>query len=449
MKKYLEAGVFIGFFIILIACIQSSSAEEITLNFVFPEPEINQVNISNNVSDYITMQNLTNIGNPNLPLIPIKPLKILLPQKGVLESINVTYNGNISMGDEYNVVTVNYPFNNFTSMDHNCSNETYYTSYNSSIPYPTNSYSIIGIYDFRGYSILVFNLYPVFYIKDTGEIYYYENMTVTITTNESGSVNSLFTGLESDKMYMRTLVDDFSMDNTYISYANHSHSSIVNPEDHFDYVIITRDDFINAAPNPLDAHEWHTFQELADYKNDTGVITNIVTVNEIINNPYYRGYSESSLDDCDDTQSRIRNFIKDAKENWGITYVLLGGDDDIIPARLLWYTSGTLLAPYINSCPSDLYYSCLDGPFNGVDDDGFWGKPNDGIDGNDVDLCADVYVGRACVSNTREVSNFVSKTLTYEMSDNHEDYIENVLLVGEILDIKMSGEDIIENPDNW
>ena len=83
--------------------------------------------------------------------------------------------------------------------------------------------------------------------------------------------------------------------------------------------------------------------------------------------------------------------------------------------------------------PSDLYYSCLDGPFN-YDNDDKWGEPNDGENGNDIDLFAEVYVGRACVDNIEEVENFVEKTISYINLHNEKDpYINEVLFLGENL----------------
>ncbi|MBN1860270.1 MAG: hypothetical protein JW840_02290 [Candidatus Thermoplasmatota archaeon] len=406
IKVILEIGLFI-IFLISIESIYCVSAETINFDFNFSEPEINQVNISSNISDYVTIEGLYTTGFPSLPLLPIKSYKVLLPQKGIIDLINVTYSGNISLGNGYNITIGGYVINNYTSIEY-YNFSSYY--YNSSIPYPTNLSFITGIYNFRGYSILEFNLYPVHYIKETGEIYYYENMTVTINTNESGSVSSLFRGLLADKMAMHQIADNFSMENTYVTYPpTPAHSSIVDPSESYNYIIITKNFLINANPFPSSARDWYTFQDLADYKNDTGISTNIVTIDEIKNDPYYWNTSSSSLDNCNDTASQVRNFIYDAYNNWEIEYVLLGGDEWVVPIRVLYYND-CITGSTITSCPSDLYYSCLNGPFN-VNNDGIWGKPCDGIDNGDVDLEAEVYVGRACVASPKEVSNFVYKTL--------------------------------------
>ncbi|MBA3043770.1 hypothetical protein FP804_01380, partial [archaeon] len=131
----------------------------------------------------------------------------------------------------------------------------------------------------------------------------------------------------------------------------------------------------------------------------------------------------------------IRNFIIDAYLNWGIEYVLLGGDDEIIPHRGFYVDEGLY---WDEDIPSDLYYACLDGSFN-HDNDNYWGEINDGLNYCENDLFGEVYVGRAPVDSTDELSNFVFKTLSYEKSDG--DYLYNVRMVGENLDWGVSGGD--------
>jgi hypothetical protein len=79
---------------------------------------------------------------------------------------------------------------------------------------------------------------------------------------------------------------------------------------------------LQKEPNfPPDWRWWYTFQDLADYKNNNGINTTIVTVESILKQPEYHwngtfgdGFNESKFND---TQCHIRNFIKDAYINWG------------------------------------------------------------------------------------------------------------------------------------
>ncbi|MBN2564973.1 MAG: hypothetical protein JXB46_04615, partial [Candidatus Eisenbacteria bacterium] len=63
------------------------------------------------------------------------------------------------------------------------------------------------------------------------------------------------------------------------------------------------------------------FQPLADWKTQKGVPAAIRTVSWI----------EANYPGGCDTAERIRLFLKDAYASWGTTYVLLGGDTQIVP----------------------------------------------------------------------------------------------------------------------
>jgi hypothetical protein len=63
--------------------------------------------------------------------------------------------------------------------------------------------------------------------------------------------------------------------------------------------------------------------------------------------------------------------------------------------------------------PADLYFACLDGIWN-FDGDHLWGEPGDGDGGGEVDLLAEVYLGRAPVDTIGETERFVNKTIGYE-----------------------------------
>jgi hypothetical protein len=126
------------------------------------------------------------------------------------------------------------------------------------------------------------------------------------------------------------------------------------------------------------------------------------------------------------TADAIRDFIRDEYITDGIDYVLIGGDVDIVPAKMLWVQAGS----ESDTMPSDLYYSCLDGTFNYNDNDK-WGEPHDGNGGGDVDLIGEVYVGRASVGSLTETNNFVQKTITYMNTGGYS--TGPSLMVGEYL----------------
>jgi len=156
-----------------------------------------------------------------------------------------------------------------------------------------------------------------------------------------------------------------------------------------------------------------SFQPLKDYHDTTGILSEIHTTDDV-------GGSGPDA---------VRDYIRDKYLTDGIQYVIIGGDDDILPAKDLYViTSPGGYTEY--NMPSDVFFGCLDGTFNN-DGDGQWGEPNDGDGGGDVDLVAEVYIGRAAVGNATEAARFVTKTLWY-LTGQHS-LPQKVQMVGEHL----------------
>jgi len=183
------------------------------------------------------------------------------------------------------------------------------------------------------------------------------------------------------------------------------------PTGHYEYVVIS-------AP-PLDT----CFDRLTAWKTLKGVPATTVLLSYITAN--YSGY---------DTQEKIRNFIKDAYENWGTRYVLLGGSADhktsgqnIIPTRDCWYmVQGIGGYNDEDTIPCDLYYGGLDGTWD-ANDNHVYGEISDS-----ADMVSEVFVGRAPVRNVAQAQNFVNKTLTYEQNPP-SGYLSKMLLPTAIL----------------
>ncbi|MCK4659857.1 MAG: VCBS repeat-containing protein [Phycisphaerae bacterium] len=131
------------------------------------------------------------------------------------------------------------------------------------------------------------------------------------------------------------------------------------------------------------------FKPLAQWKQEKGLNTVIRTISDI--KAKYPGV---------DTQERIRNFIIEAGELWGVSWVLLGGDTDQFPERQNNNSWG----------PTDLYYATADGNWN-ANGNAIFGEGSD-----DVDEGVDWHVGRAPVEDLAEVGIFVDKVLNYEQS---------------------------------
>lgn len=172
----------------------------------------------------------------------------------------------------------------------------------------------------------------------------------------------------------------------------------------YEYVLIT--------PSALEP----AFAPLTTWKTRKGVPAAIVTTEWIT--ATYAG---------PDAQARIRSFIADAHVQWGTSWVLLGGDTGLVPARRAYaMTSEAGGHPDEDAIACDLYFSDLDGTWD-ADGDATYGETND-----EVDLYPDVFVGRASVTSAAEAQAFVTKLLEYERSPAPGWFLD-MLLAGEIL----------------
>ena len=417
--------------------------EEITLDFTFSTPTLGKIVINNELYDRVTIDGLPNSGGINQPRLPVKPVKVLIPSGREFDSVEVVSKEKSLLELDYalevgqNIIPLNTDLSQqFSEKD--------YKDLSSD-----NLYSIVDAHLFRGYSVLFVNLHPVQYIEGTGELTYYEHLTLQIKTRDSQSIN-VIRGLQRDKEIVAKLVDNPS----YI--VSYDRTSGLLDENTVNYVIITNEMLANSGLED-------NLQYFAQSKIDKGLSADIFTVEEIVSNPeysvngtwgdnnpdnpFYKSEITENFEMFDDTQAKIRNFIRYAYVELETDYVLLAGDadgyseeDNIIPVRRLYACEeglpldmGTLDLEEDN-IPSDVYYACLDGNFN-YDMDERWGEnatDNNIADVEEADLLAEVYVGRACVDSDVEVANFVMKTLGYENSDE-ELYLAKALMVGEYL----------------
>ena len=399
--------IFLTVTFLLIAVQPAYSLENVDIiikEFYFEEPVV-ETGIDG--YDIVMVPSLNIYGNPGMPVLPYKNIKLLLPPNSEVIEVDVSPSQEIKINGTYlielgqNPVPINKKDNvNFTPP-----NEIIYKSDN---PYPKQIYEIISVENVRGYRVILLNIYPVKYYPKSGIISYFPEVIITVKTSEvsnnlSINVNENFRGSAKDGKRIVDLVDNPEMLKKYplMPVKQLSTTSLPLSSSSYDYVIIT-----NNTLKP-------TFQALVDWKNSKGVDTTIMTVEEIFG--IYPGA---------DLQEKIRNFIKEAYNSWGIEYVLLGGDTEIIPHRGFYVDIGDGTVDC--DIPSDLYYAALDGTWND-DSDGLWGEPGE------EDLLAEVYVGRAPVGNIVEVNNFINKTIAYENLSGSESYLKKTLMVGELL----------------
>lgn len=276
-------------------------------------------------------------------------------------------------------------------------------------------YDATTSYVLEGVEVIGIDLQPLYWDAGSGVLSFVSSYTITMFY-EQGRTDYI-----GDMDRVRDLVDNPQV----VPYLPRYTTSNLLPAGEYEHLIITSQEL--SAP----------FLELAEWKgerNERGSVnqdirSTVVSLEDILANDQFWGDPRSHRNTGNDTQTIIRNFIIAAHQEWGVQYVLLGGDDDVIPVRML-------VAPIYNSdfneLPGDIYYSGLDGNWDN-DGDGAYGELSGLFRIDEADLLAEVFVGRATVSNVIQAWNFVNKTIGYEMGYSNQ-YAKDVLLIGEKLD---------------
>ncbi|MBN1975884.1 MAG: VCBS repeat-containing protein [Anaerolineae bacterium] len=388
----------------------AQDTEVVSVSFTFQAPIVERVG----AYDRVTMPGLPSHGDPGAPVLPLRVARILLPYGAQVTDVEVVAGDGVTLPGPYQVepgqewVPTSVAPEDATPPDP--------AIYGAGDLFPGVFYARVSVQRLHGYAILLLKLYPVQYLPQTGELTYYPQLTVNVEMGaglDGASTPAVVVPGQADRV--RDLVDNPQALDSYtgavLDRQPTATSSLVSPADPCDYIVIT-----SQALSP-------TFQSLVDWKVTKGLSARVYATEDI-----YAEYTG------DDNAERVRNFIVDAYAAWSSTahplqYVVLGGDTEVIPIRLVRVKAGG----YTTMMPVDLYYGGLDGDWD-ADGDGSYGEPDgDGAAGEEVDFFAEVYVGRIPVETVSEAAYAISKTLRYEQNPT-ADYLDRALWLGRKLD---------------
>ncbi len=276
--------------------------------------------------------------------------------------------------------------------------------YGSTVPVPIRPIISYTCGNLRGYRILQIAVAPLKYIPKQEKLFYLKNLRCEVITeyHTSGVAPMRQTNLSKklsdnflDKLVINShVINDINFRPSYRVEENVNDSlptelpSLLGPP--VDLVIITNTSQLEA------------YNHFVRFKKLFGINTVVKTLSWVREN--YVGVDDSE---------RIRNFIIDAYENWGISFVLLGGDPPMLPTRFVWVDRTQIYTSLWLPIASDLYYSDLDGDWNHDGDEKF-GEISDSLD-----LFPDVFVGRLPTCTNEEVFDYLNKLHTYIFPPNN------------------------------
>ncbi|MEW6359898.1 MAG: C25 family cysteine peptidase [Planctomycetota bacterium] len=376
--------------------------DDLSFHFTFAAPELQAADAG---GELLLIDGTGVAASEGAPVLPFRPVNLLLPIGYTLGSVDVAASDGIALG-AWSPEIGSAP----TILGEEAATDGPGVL---SPDWQSELLRVIGVQRLAGYDILTMALYPVQYDTHTQQATFIPEITLTINTVEVPGSSDWQSGIrdnETDRARILDLVDnpwalgDLSGDGGESVAGGSDGGDTLLGAGNYTYVIITSQ-----------ALE-ETFAGLRDHKEGRDVSATIVTTEDI-----YANYSGV------DQAEKVRNFIRDAYQNWDTSYVLFGGDVGVVPYRAAYGSTGCYVD---NNIPSDLYFSCLDGSWNG-DGDAIWGETTDGEDSGEVDLMAEVLVGRAPVDTPEQAANFIRKTIFYENFEH--DNLGNVVLIGEHL----------------
>ncbi|MCD6176454.1 MAG: T9SS type A sorting domain-containing protein [Candidatus Cloacimonetes bacterium] len=348
---------------------------------------------------------LPQIMTPGQPAIPYIPVKILLPMGQKLTSVNVEFTDLTEMRGTKKIDYVRQmqPISKPTP-DNTLKDQTIYSR---NANFPEMDYELLGTQRVKGYDLVIINVYPYKFNPVARTITWFQSAEISFTSEYDNDIYDAQNKkiIENYKSELEEMIINPEDIHNYKKTYSSSSRTLVDPNDPYEVIVIT------------DAEREVYLQDFVNWKNDHDILTSTFLTSDIYTE--YTGVND---------QEKIKNFIIDAYETYASTstpleYVILGGDDEIIPIRTVFIDTGW--GTYDYNMPCDLYYGCLDNDWDG-NGNGTYGEVED-----NVDLLPDVSVGRISAETQEEFENVFNKTSFYVDNQTVSDDI--VTLIGENL----------------
>jgi len=355
----------------------------------------------------VKMEGFDRLQTPGKPMLPARQFHFALPPGAQVSDVKIVGDEQVSLEGAYRIepapgvvpLGLEEETVRESKRDWQRSHD---ATYLSDAHFPEQVGENLGVGGLRKYTILRVTFYPFAYRPQSGRLSFCPRATVEVNYRLPSP------GSEHDREVQRSLADRVGedraqrlLDNSWqarLWYA--PPEGVRGSKSSYNYVIITTSSLESAV------------SDLVDWKEEIGHTVNVVTTSWISSN--YSGW---------DLVEKIRNFLIDKYMDWGIEYVLLAGNIDVIPMRYC-YPDGPFSAT-----PTDYYYADLTGNWNS-DGDGYYGEPGQDA----VDFLAEVYVGRIPWSSSTTLSDICDKLVATE-SDTGS-WKDNALLLGAFINFE-------------
>jgi hypothetical protein len=340
------------------------------------------------------------IGEPALPYYAVK---LMLPPGH--EAVSISFHGeDLTSVQGYHKLYPMQPSRPLSQRESNSPFSINSAVYSSADTYPQSQTGRLSTHFMNGYAYALATFTPLQYVPESGEIKWFQTVTIVIETRESERAIQALANLpmnEETAARCRAYAQNTEMSDNYGNSQRSANS--------YDVLIIT--------PQTFETN----MEGLKNLYMNQGMKVNVSTTEFIASN-------STGID----MPEKIRNHIISEYQNNGISQVILGGDVELVAYRGFYCHVQSSSVYEDDGIPADLYYSALDGNWN-TNGNSKWGEI-----GED-DLLPDISVGRISFSNIAELSAIINKTLKYQTQP----------VEGELNDHLLAGENLYYGPDTW
>ena len=235
-----------------------------------------------------------------------------------------------------------------------------------------------GEHTMNGYSFVSVRLNPVRYIAASKQLFLAPQLRLTVAYSEP---KARLSAPAAQRVEAAAWIQDLAANGEDAEAFAPAASRTLMADTAAQYLLITRRSCTNAF-NALIQHRASRFT------------CQMLTVESITNT-----YSGT------DAQAKIRACIKDYYQNHGTLYVVLGGDDTLVPPR---GTKVSVDTEVESAMPTDLYYSGLDRDWN-ANSNTVYGEVTD-----NPDMAWEVVVGRIPVRTAQQATDYINKLIFFE-----------------------------------
>ncbi len=330
-----------------------------------------------------------------VPGLPLMIVDIALPQGQALTDHRVhTTARTVRSGVRVAVAPVPMPTDGSTEGNNAADNSSARAPYRDGV-WPAEVCEYTGTSSWDGVDVAHFLVSPYRYDSATGTLSFNEVIELTLDT-ESGSGRMRAPGAVAVTGRVPDIVRSIVINPYELPEESRMDSGRMNAaaataaEAPLDYAIITSKVLQNA------------FAPWAAWKTRKGIRTEVITVEEI-----YSRYGSS------DKPLAIKKYLYDLYRDRGLRFVMLGGDDTVVPVKPCHCIAGT--GRVDKQMPADVYYVTYGGNFEwDANGNKVYGEPEDGVDFSPWLSCT-----RMPVRTAAHVSDAFDKIYRYELGQSY------------------------------